>query len=323
MAMKGDSEVKIASHQELIIKTNKKSIWFRIWQHRVFYLFLLPGIIWFFIFAYIPMYGITIAFKDFNFVKGILGSPWAGLKYFEQFFNYYQAGEIIRNTLIISLMKLLIGFPMPIILALMLNEVRVTKFKRTVQTISYLPHFISWVVVVTLLQRMLTPYGGPVNELLSTFGFDKIQFLGNINYFYQVIIASDIWKGIGWGAIIYLAAISGVDPQLYEAAKIDGANRFRQIWHVTLPSIRGVMVLLFILACGGIMSAGYEQLLLLNTPATAKIGTVLDVYVIQAGLEQGRFSYATAVGLFQGIIGLILIITANQVSKKVNDTSLW
>ncbi|WP_253957800.1 ABC transporter permease [Metabacillus halosaccharovorans] len=323
MAMKGDSEVKIASHQELIIKTNKKSIWFRIWQHRVFYLFLLPGIIWFFIFAYIPMYGITIAFKDFNFVKGILGSPWAGLKYFEQFFNYYQAGEIIRNTLIISLMKLLIGFPMPIILALMLNEVRVTKFKRTVQTISYLPHFISWVVVVTLLQRMLTPYGGPVNELLSTFGFDKVQFLGNINYFYQVIIASDIWKGIGWGAIIYLAAISGVDPQLYEAAKIDGANRFRQIWHVTLPSIRGVMVLLFILACGGIMSAGYEQLLLLNTPATAKIGTVLDVYVIQAGLEQGRFSYATAVGLFQGIIGLILIITANQVSKKVNDTSLW
>ncbi|MCM3442169.1 ABC transporter permease [Metabacillus halosaccharovorans] len=321
--MKGDSEVKIASHQELIIKTNKKSIWFRIWQHRVFYLFLLPGIIWFFIFAYIPMYGITIAFKDFNFVKGILGSPWAGLKYFEQFFNYYQAGEIIRNTLIISLMKLLIGFPMPIILALMLNEVRVTKFKRTVQTISYLPHFISWVVVVTLLQRMLTPYGGPVNELLSTLGFDKIQFLGNINYFYQVIIASDIWKGIGWGAIIYLAAISGVDPQLYEAAKIDGANRFRQIWHVTLPSIRGVMVLLFILACGGIMSAGYEQLLLLNTPATAKIGTVLDVYVIQAGLEQGRFSYATAVGLFQGIIGLILIITANQVSKKVNDTSLW
>ncbi len=321
--MKGDSEVKIASHQELIIKTNKKSIWFRIWQHRVFYLFLLPGIIWFFIFAYIPMYGITIAFKDFNFVKGILGSPWAGLKYFEQFFNYYQAGEIIRNTLIISLMKLLIGFPMPIILALMLNEVRVTKFKRTVQTISYLPHFISWVVVVTLLQRMLTPYGGPVNELLSTLGVDKVQFLGNINYFYQVIIASDIWKGIGWGAIIYLAAISGVDPQLYEAAKIDGANRFRQIWHVTLPSIRGVMVLLFILACGGIMSAGYEQLLLLNTPATAKIGTVLDVYVIQAGLEQGRFSYATAVGLFQGIIGLILIITANQVSKKVNDTSLW
>ncbi|MGM7723956.1 ABC transporter permease [Metabacillus sp. Hm71] len=321
--MKNHTETKLASQPVYVTKTRKQNLWLRIWQHRVFYLFLLPGIIWFFIFSYIPLYGITIAFKDFNFVKGILGSPWAGFKYFQQFFTYYQAAEIIRNTLIISLMKLLIGFPMPIILALMLNEVRVSKFKRTVQTISYLPHFISWVVVVTLMQRMLTPYGGPINELIAALGFDKIQFLGNVNYFYQIIIASDVWKGVGWGAIIYLAAISGVDPQLYEAAKMDGANRFRQMWHVTLPSIRGVMVILFILACGGIMSAGYEQLLLLNTPATAKIGTVLDVYVIKAGLEQGRFSYATAVGLFQGMIGLILIITANRISKKVNGTSLW
>ncbi|OAS82682.1 MULTISPECIES: ABC transporter permease [Metabacillus] len=320
--MKNHIESKLASQQVYVTK-NKKNIWLKIWQHRVFYLFLLPGIVWFFIFSYIPMYGITIAFKDFNFVKGILGSPWAGLKYFEQFFNYYQAGEIIRNTIIISLMKLIIGFPMPIILALMLNEVRVAKFKRTVQTISYLPHFISWVVVVTLMQRILSPYGGPINELIAVLGLDKIQFLGNLNYFYQLIIGSDIWKGVGWGAIIYLAAISGVDPQLYEAAKMDGANRFRQMWHVTLPSISGVMVILFILACGGIMSAGYEQLLLLNTPSTASIGTVLDVYVIKAGLEQGRFSYATAVGLFQGIIGLILIISANRISKKVNGTSLW
>lgn len=321
--MKRNVEIKASSQHAYVLQNKKKNIWFRIWEHRVFYLFLLPGIIWFIIFSYIPMYGITIAFKDFNFTQGILGSPWAGLKYFKQFFQYYQSGEIIRNTLIISLLKLLIGFPMPIILALMLNEVRVTKFKRTVQTISYLPHFISWVVVVTLMQRMFTPYGGPINELIATFGFDKVSILGNVKYFYQVIILSDVWKGVGWGAIIYLAAIAGVDPQLYEAAKIDGANRFRQMWHVTIPSIRGVMVILFILACGGIMSAGYEQLLLLNTPATASIGTVLDVYVIKAGLEQGRFSYATAVGLFQGIIGLILIITANQISKKVNETSLW
>lgn len=321
--MKNYSDTKIAPKHAFVLQSKKKSIWFRIWQHRVFYLFLLPGIVWFFIFSYIPMYGITIAFKDFNFTQGILGSPWAGLKYFEQFFNYYQSGEIIRNTLVISLLKLLIGFPMPIILALMLNEIRITKFKRTVQTISYLPHFISWVVVVTLMQRMLTPYGGPVNEVIAAIGFDKITFLGNLNYFYQVIILSDIWKGVGWGAIIYLAAIAGVDPQLYEAAKMDGANRFRQMWHVTLPSIRSVMVILFILACGGIMSVGYEQLLLLNTPATASIGTVLDVYVIKAGLEEGRFSYATAVGLFQGIIGLILIITANRISRKVNGTSLW
>ncbi|GIN71496.1 protein lplB [Bacillus sp. J14TS2] len=304
-------------------KNNKKSIWVRMWQHRLFYLFMLPGIVWFFIFSYIPMYGLTVAFKDFNFVGGITGSPWAGLKYFKEFFQFYQSKEIIRNTLTISLMKLVIGFPMPIILALLLNEVKAIKFKKAVQTISYLPHFISWVVVVTILQRMLTPYGGPVNEFISFLGFDKVQFLGSLSYFYQVIILSDIWKTVGFGAIIYLAAISGVDQQLYESAKMDGANRFRQIWHITLPSIRPVMVIMFLLACGNIMTVGYEQLLLLNTPATASIGTVLDVYVIQSGLEQGRISYGTAVGLFQGVIGVILIIVANSISKKVNETSLW
>ncbi|MFS0611880.1 ABC transporter permease [Lederbergia ruris] len=304
-------------------KNNKKSLWVRIWQHRLFYLFMLPGIVWFFIFSYIPMYGLTVAFKDFNFIGGITGSPWAGLKYFKEFFQFYQSREIIRNTLTISLMKLVIGFPMPIIFALLLNEVRALKFKKAVQTISYLPHFISWVVVVTILQRMLTPYGGPVNEFISSLGFDKIQFLGSLSYFYQVIILSDIWKTVGFGAIIYLAAISGVDQQLYESAKMDGANRFKQMWHITLPSIRPVMVIMFLLACGNIMTVGYEQLLLLNTPATASIGTVLDVYVIQSGLEQGRISYGTAVGLFQGVIGVILIIVANSISKKVNETSLW
>ncbi|MCJ7842950.1 ABC transporter permease subunit [Lederbergia sp. NSJ-179] len=315
--------ISTQTNQPSLNKNNKKSIWGRIWQHRLYYLFMLPGIIWFFIFSYIPMYGLTVAFKDFNFVGGITGSPWAGLKYFKEFFNFYQSWEIIRNTLTISLMKLLIGFPMPIILALLLNEVKALKFKKVVQTISYLPHFISWVVVVTILQRLLTPYGGPVNEILSSLGFDKIQFLGNLSYFYQVVIASDIWKTVGFGAIIYLAAISGVDQQLYESAKMDGANRFRQIWHITLPSIRPVMVIMFLLACGNIMTVGYEQLLLLNTPATASIGTVLDVYVIQSGLEQGRISYGTAVGLFQGIIGVILIIVANSISKRVNETSLW
>lgn len=309
--------------QKDISTPHKKSLWLRIWQHRLYYLFMLPGIIWFVVFSYIPMYGLTVAFKDFNFVGGITGSDWSGLKYFKEFFNFYQSWDIIRNTLTISLMKLLIGFPMPILLALFLNEVKVLKFKKTVQTISYLPHFISWVVVVTILQRMLTPYGGPINEMIASLGFDKIQFLGNLHYFYQIIILSDIWKAVGFGAIIYLAAISGVDQQLYESAKMDGANRFRQMWHITLPSIRPVMVIMFLLACGGIMTVGYEQLLLLNTPATASIGTVLDVHVIQSGLEQGRLSYATAVGLFQGAIGVILIIIANSISKKVNDTSLW
>jgi len=295
----------------------------RIWKHKVFYLFLLPGIVWFFIFSYVPLYGVQVAFRDFNFSGGFSGSPWAGFKYFNQFFDYYQSMDIIRNTIIISLMKLLIGFPMPIILAILLNEVRMVKFKKTVQTLSYLPYFVSWIVVVTLMQRLLTPYGGPVNDLLGGMGIDPIQFLNNTSWFYQVVLGSDIWKNIGWNSIIYMAAIAGIDQQLYEAAKIDGAGRFRQIWHVTMPGIRNIAVILFILSVGSLMSAGYEQLLLLNGPATAAIGSVLDVHVISSGISQGRLSYAAAVGLFQSLIALILIITVNRIARKVSDVSLF
>ncbi|UVI27582.1 ABC transporter permease [Paenibacillus spongiae] len=295
----------------------------RLWQHKIFYLFLLPGVVWFFIFSYVPLYGVQVAFRDFTFSGGFTGSPWAGWKYFEQFFSYYQSTDIIRNTIIISLMKLLIGFPMPIILAILLNEVTKVKFKKTVQTLTYLPYFVSWIVVVTLMQRLLTPSGGPVNELLGLFGVEPIQFLNNTTWFYQIIIGSDIWKGIGWSSIIYMAAIAGVDQQLYEAAKIDGAGRFRQIWHVTLPGIRNIAVILFILSTGSLMSAGYEQLLLLNGPATAAIGSVLDVHVISSGLSQGRLSYAAAVGLFQSLIALILIVTVNRIARKVSDVSLF
>jgi len=295
----------------------------RIWKHKVFYLFMLPGVVWFFIFSYVPLYGVQVAFRDFNFSGGFSGSPWAGLKYFNQFFDYYQSMDIIRNTIIISLMKLLIGFPMPIILAILLNEVRMVKFKKTVQTLSYLPYFVSWIVVVTLMQRLLTPYGGPVNDLLGGMGIDPIQFLNNTSWFYQVVLGSDIWKNIGWNSIIYMAAIAGIDQQLYEAAKMDGAGRFRQIWHVTMPGIRNIAVILFILSVGSLMSAGYEQLLLLNGPATAAIGSVLDVHVISSGISQGRISYAAAVGLFQSLIALILIVTVNRIARKVSDVSLF
>lgn len=299
-------------------------LWKRLWQHKVFYLFLLPGIVWFFIFSYVPLYGVQVAFRDFTFTGGFTGSPWAGLKYFNQFFDYYQSGSIIRNTIMISLLKLLIGFPMPIILAILLNEVRLLKFKKTVQTLSYLPYFVSWIVVVTLMQRLLAPYGGPVNDLLGVMGMEEpIQFLNNTTWFYQIILGSDIWKNIGWNSIIYMAAIAGIDQQLYEAAKIDGAGRFRQIWHVTLPGIRNIAVILFILSVGSLMSAGYEQLLLLNGPATAAIGSVLDVHVINSGISQGRLSYAAAVGLFQSLIALILIVTVNRIARKVSDVSLF
>ncbi|SEL97074.1 carbohydrate ABC transporter membrane protein 1, CUT1 family [Paenibacillus sp. cl141a] len=295
----------------------------RIWQHKLFYLFMLPGIVWFFLFSYVPLYGVQVAFRDYTFIGGFTGSPWAGFKYFEQFFNYYQSGDIIRNTVIISLMKLLIGFPMPIILALLLNEVRKMKFKKTIQTLSYLPYFVSWIVVVTLMQRLLTPYGGPVNDLLGSFGAESIQFLNNPTWFYQMIVGSDIWKNIGWNSIIFMAAIAGIDQQLYEAAKMDGAGRFKQMWHVTLPGIRNVAIILFILAVGNLMSAGYEQLLLLNGPATASMGSVLDVHAINSGIREGRLSYAAAVGLFQSIIGLILVLTVNRIARKVSDVSLF
>lgn len=297
----------------------------RIWRHKLFYLFMLPGIVWFFLFSYVPLYGIQVAFRDFRFSGGFTGSPWAGLKYFHQFFDYYQSSQLIRNTLLISGLKLLIGFAMPILLAILLNEVRSLKFKKTLQTLSYLPYFVSWVVVVTLMQRLLTPYGGPVNDLLLSSGAlkDPIQFLNNTTWFYQIIVGSDVWKNIGWNSIIYMAAIAGIDQQLYEAAKIDGAGRFRQIWHVTLPGVRNIAVILFILATGSLMSAGYEQLLLLNGPATAAIGSVLDVHVISAGIGEGRLSYAAAVGLFQSFIALVLILTVNRLARKISDVSLF
>ncbi|MBW7459547.1 ABC transporter permease subunit, partial [Paenibacillus sepulcri] len=227
----------------------------RIWEHRIFYLFLLPVLVWFIIFSYTPLFGLVLAFKEFNYADGILGSPWAGLKYFEQFFDYYQAADIIRNTVVISLLKVIIGFPAPIILAVLINEVRKQWFKRYVQTIFYLPHFISWVVVVTLMQRLLTPSGGPVNEWITSIGSQPVFFMGNVDWFYPLIISSYIWKSIGWNSIIYLAAIAGIDQQQYEAAKIDGASRFRQMWHVTLPGIRSITIILFILECGTLMTA--------------------------------------------------------------------
>lgn len=294
-----------------------------IWKHKVFYLFMLPGVIWFLIFAYVPLYGLTLAFKDYHFDLGMFRSPWVGFKYFHEFFVFYQFKDIIRNTLVISSLKLLIGFPAPIFLAILLNEVRHAVFKKSVQTISYLPHFISWVVVATLMIRIFTPDGGPVNELLAWFGFEKIFFMGEKSYFYPMIILSSVWKGIGFGSIIYLAAIAGIDPQLYEAARIDGASRFKQMIHITLPGLKTVAVTLFILDVGGLMYAGYEQLYLLSNPAVASIGTILDTHVIQSGLKQGRFGYATAAGLFQSVIGLILIIIVNRISKRVNGVSVW
>ncbi|GMQ59015.1 ABC transporter permease subunit [Vallitalea sediminicola] len=293
-------------------------------KHWILYLMLLPCLVYFFIFKYIPMGGLLLAFKEFKFNKSLLESPWVGFQYFEAFFSNYQFPQLLRNTIVIGLIKIVLEFPFPIILALMLNEVKSKRFKRISQTISYLPHFISWVVAIAIVQRVLAPDIGLMNQFKTLFGGDGSTFyLMEGKYFYSILFSSDIWKSIGWGSIIYLAAISGIDPQLYEAARIDGATKAKEIWHITLPGIRTTAGILFIMGLGGLISTGFEQLMLLRTPGNMSLADTLDVYVIKTGLTNGQYGYATAVGLIQGIVGLILVITANKLSKKYSEVSVW
>ncbi|TVY03356.1 ABC transporter permease [Cohnella terricola] len=285
---------------------------------------LMPCIASFIIFSYIPMGGLLLAFKEFKFNLSILESPWVGLKYFEQFFNDYKSMTLIKNTLIISSMKLFLGMPFPILLALMFNEIRSRWFKNIAQSIAYLPHFMSWVIIVGLMQRILAPDTGLLNEMITYFGGDGSTFYMNeSNYFYQIMFGSHLWKTIGWDSIIYLAAIAGINQDMYEAAKIDGASKWAEVWNITLPSIRPTILIVFILSLGSILSAGFDQLYLLKMPGNAELVDILDTYVIRVGLQEGQYGYATAVGMMQGVIGLILVVAANRFARKVSGTSVW
>jgi putative aldouronate transport system permease protein len=295
----------------------------KIWYFRHIYLFMLPALIWYVIFAYYPMYGILIAFKDFKYNLGILGSPWEGFRYFEQFLNNSSFYEVLRNTLSISALKLIFGFPAPLVLALMMNAVMREKFKRWFQTISYLPHFVSWVVVVTLLQKILSPNVGLVNDIRDHMGLEPIFFMGMPSLFYPLVVISDIWKGVGWGAIIYLAALTNIDPHLYEAADIDGAGRWSKLFRITLPLLTPTVGILLIFSLSGILNAGFDQIWLMQTPATLSVSEILDTYVLKTGIQQGQFAYSTAIGLFKSVISLLLIVAVNNVSKRVSDVSLW
>ncbi|WP_304944096.1 ABC transporter permease [Vallitalea guaymasensis] len=306
-----------------IVKSNKRSVWKRICKYKILYLFLLPAIVFYFVFGYIPMYGVTLAFKDFRFDTGILMSPWVGLKYVRKFFTYFQFELLIRNSFVISFLKLLLGFPAPIILALMLNEVRINKFKRVIQTVTYLPYFVSWVVVATIFSKFLSPHQGLFNDIRMAMGKEPIFFLGFAKWFYIVIVSSDIWKNIGFNSIIYLAALSSIDTMLYEAAAIDGASKWKRLIHITLPGIMPTVGILFILSMSGLLKAGYEQIILFQQPPTIPVSEVLETYSVKVGLQQGQYSYATVVGLFQSIVSLILIVVTNRIAKKVSNTSLW
>lgn len=301
----------------------QKTLWQKIWQHKILYLFVLPLIIWLLIFQYQPMYGATLAFKDYKYNLGIWGSPWVGLKHFEKFISSPEFWIVIKNTLIISGQKLLFCFPAPIILSLLLNEVRSVKFKRAIQTMSYLPNFVSWVVVVQLLTVIFSPYGGIFNNIRNAMGLESIFVMGAKDAFYPITIFSDIWKNVGWSSIIYLSALASVNQELYEAAEIDGAGRLRATWHITLPGIKETIGIMFLFAVSGVLNAGFDQILLLQQPANVAISEILDTYVLSTGLNYGRFEYATAIGLFKSVFSITLMLIANTVSKKTLEVSLW
>lgn len=286
-------------------------------------LLLLPAFLSVLFFKYIPMWGVTIAFKKYSPFLGYWGSPWVGLKYFRMFFESKDAFRIIRNTFLLSFYSLLFGFPAPIILALILNEVRNSRFKKLVQTITYMPHFISTVVVVSMLFMFLSPTTGIINRVLESLGMEKINFMGSSEWFRPIYVISGIWQGVGWGSIIYLAAISKVDIQLYDSAVIDGANKFRQILHITIPCIVPTIISLLILNMGRILSVGFEKVFLMQSPIIYETSDVIQTFVYRQGLQNANFSYATAIGLFENIIGLVFVVSTNFIAKRVGETSLW
>ena len=286
------------------------------------YFLLIPVFLFYAIFMYAPMYGALIAFKDFSPVAGAMGSPWVGFKHFVSFFNSPSFSHVLLNTLRISFSSLVFGFPAPIILALLINELKNAKFAKVIQNLTYLPHFISLVVVCGMVKDF-TRNTGVVTYVLSLFGFPEISMLNYPEYFVPVYVLSDIWQQVGWGSIIYLAALTGIDASQYEAAEIDGAGKWKQMLHVTLPGILPTISIMLILRIGGILSVGYEKIILLYNDATLEVADVISTYVYQKGLLEQSWSFSTAVGLFNSVINFIFLIFANTVSRKVNDSGLW
>ncbi|WP_375295506.1 ABC transporter permease [Paenibacillus doosanensis] len=302
----------------------KEKRWIKMWRrNRYLYLLALPGILFFLIFKYVPMWGVLISFQNYSPYQGLLHSPWVGFEHFARFFANPDFLKLFRNTLGINVMNLVLFFPLPILLSVLLNELKQQTFKKTVQTIVYLPHFFSWVIIVGITFLMLSHSEGVINKMLQSAGWSQIDFLTNPRYFWLLLTAQTIWKDAGWGTIIFLAAIAGIDPQLYEAAKMDGAGRLRQIWHITLPCIRNVVVILLILRIGHMMDVGFEQVFLMMNGAVSDVADVFETYVYRVGIKQGQFSYSTAIGLFKSLVGLILVVAANKAAKKMGEEGVY
>jgi putative aldouronate transport system permease protein len=314
----------IAARAELAsVSKAKNTFWKRVLRNKYIYLMVLPGFLYFIIFKYIPMAGLVIAFQDYQPYKGFLGSEWVGLEHFRRLFTDPGFWQIFKNTLLVFVVNILFYFPVPIILSVMLNEVANGYFKRLVQTIVYIPHFLSWVIIVSISFVMLTMDGGIINEIIATLGLQPVNFLMNSDWYYPMYVLQVIWREAGWGTIVFLAAMASIDPGLYEAARMDGAGRFRQIWHITLPGIRNVIVVLLILKIGNVLDTSFEHIYLLLNSMNKDVAEILDTFVYTAGLKQGQFSFSTAVGLFKSVIGFALVVASNWLAKKFGEDGVY
>jgi len=291
-------------------------------QHPWLYLMCVPGILYFILFRYLPMWGILIGFKDYNIWAGFGASPWVGLKHFIRFFTSPNFATLMGNTLLLSLYSIIFAFPAPLILALFLNELRAERFKRIIQTLIYVPHFVSWVIVASISFMVLNTMG-PINGLINSFGKNSVAFLTELSTFRPIIIIQTIWKESGWGTIVFLAALSSVDVEQYEAAIVDGAGRFRQVWHITLPALRSTIVIMLILRMGSVLDNGFDQIFLMSNAGNRLVSDVLETFTYREGIINGFFSYTTAIGLFKSVIGMILILGSNKLAKIAGESGIF
>ncbi|TLS49049.1 sugar ABC transporter permease [Paenibacillus antri] len=292
-------------------------------KYKTLYLLAVPGVVYFLVFKYVPLLGSVIAFQNYNLFKGFTGSPWAGLAHFQKMFAHYDFLRILKNTIYLGLLDIAIAFPAPIVLALLLNEVRKLAFKRTVQTIIYAPHFLSWVIISGIFVGILSPSSGFVNTMLSWFGIEPIYFLVENAWIRPVLVGSGVWRDVGYGTIIYLAALTSINPELYEAAEMDGANRWKQTLAITLPSLLPVITVLFLLKIGDFLDFGFERVFVFQNSLNLDSSEILDTFIYKAGLQQMQYSYATAIGLFKSIVGLTLLVIANTLSRRATGESLY
>ncbi|MCU6792653.1 MULTISPECIES: sugar ABC transporter permease [Paenibacillus] len=318
--MQGDSTVKLVQLKSQSLRKSALKEWKR---GLPLYLMILPGLLFFLIFRYLPLAGIIIAFQDYNPFAGLSESEWVGFAHFERLFGEPDFWTLLKNTLILSALNLFLFFPAPVLIAVILNEVRMQLFKKFVQTVIYMPHFLSWVVLVGITVILFATQEGAINKGLASAGFARIELMTDPDYFRIVYVLQSIWKEAGWNAVIFLAALASIDPTLYEAAVVDGANRWKQLWHITLPALKATIIILFILRLGHIMDIGFEHIYLMQNSLNLSVSDVFDTYVYRSGVLQGEFSFTTAVGLFKSLVGLVLILLANKLSKKAGEEGVY